>query len=602
MRRTKLLAIMLALLCIPAAFATDITKSNNVCLLILTNTGCESVVNEYADWKRTMGFQVEVVAENWNSCGEVRSRLDDIYREKDIDYLLIVGSKNIVPAYCSSIYLNTGAYNGRSDYESNIYTHYTDYNYSTIANCPERRVKCGRIAVANSTSARSVLQKIRDYEENLPAPATDSFYRTALHIAYYEDDLTDKSLDDLPGYEDYRFLHTTEEIIDTLSSDTANSITNFIKVYSTNTKANGIRHWNNTLYGQGGDVPSTLSFMGTTAYVISALNQGVLYTMYYDHGSETSWAHPFTTTNSINKLSNGNKLPVVFCCCCKNFLSLESLTFAEYFLEHPNGGAVGLIASSDIIMTGLMDVFIERAFNAIWPHDGFWPVLGTEIQNAINTDSLICRPAVYRLGDFVMSGLNDMDCCFRNAVLNTNGCQAYRQRTSNDFPAFVQHMKEIIHIVGDPSMEMYTGIPHEMSEPTVIYANDSIYVYANGGSATLTLFNKDTKDVISFVGEHAVFPCSEDSLCLSAHRHNSDVWSKDVEDMFIQNAQYFGTNSLSARYIIAGRYVTETKPVGNAVFNAGSETVLRANKISLAPGTTIKKGAKFSAISTNHRS
>ncbi len=597
-----LLAIMLSLLYVPTVSAIDIARSNNVTLLILTGKAYETVVDEYADWKRTMGFQVEVVADSWNGYAAVRSRLDEIYNEKDIDYLLIVGNTSVVPAYYSSIYLNTGAYNGESTYSSKTYKHYTDYNYSTIPGTSGQRVKCGRISVASPTSARTVLQKIKGYEENLPAPSADSFYRTAMHIAYYEDEATNNSSGDSLGYEDYRFLHTTEEIIDTLSADTTNTITDFIKVYTkSNTNAGGILHWNNTLYGQGENVPTTLTFTGTASDVISALNQGVLYTMYYDHGSYGGWAHPYITTSSLSNLHNGNKLPVVFCCCCNNFQSLGSGTFAEKFLECSDGGAVGLIAASDIILTALMDVFIERTFNAIWPHEGFWPILGTELQNAINTDALTCHPAVYRLGDFVTSGMNDMETCFYNTILDTNGEQSDIQRTPNDFPAFVQHMKEIIHIVGDPTLEMYTDVPHEIAEPTVVYANDSIYVYANGGGATLTLFNKDTKDVISFTGEIAVFPCSQDSLYLSAHRHNSNVWSTKVEDTYLQAIQYSGTNSFSARSVSIGSHVTDTKTRGTVIFNAGSENTLKANRIRLAPGTTIAKGAKFHATSINHR-
>ncbi len=602
MQKTKkLLAIVLLLQCVSIVSAVDTAKSDNANLLILTSPAYETVVNEYADWKRTIGFQVDVVAEFWNNYATVRSRLDDIYDEKDIDYLLIVGNTNVVPAYYSSIYLNTGAYNGESAYSSKIYSHYTDYNYSTVAGVSGRRVKCGRISAANPTSARAVLQKIKNYEENLPVAAEDSFYSTALHIAYYEDEATSHSDNDSLGYEDYRFLHTTEEIIDKLSADTENSITDFIKVYTkSSTNPNGILHWNNTLYGQGEDVPPTLTFTGTSSDIISALNQGVLYTMYYDHGSYGGWAHPYTTTSSISNLSNGNKLPIVFCCCCNNFQSLGSGSFAEKFLECSTGGAVGLIAASDIILTGLMDVFIERTFNAIWPHEGFWPILGIELQNAINIDSLMCSPAVYRLGDFVMNGLNDMERCFHNTVLNTNGGESDTPRTSSDFPAFVQHMKEIIHIVGDPTMEMYTDAPHEIAEPTVIYANDSIYVDVHGGCATLTLFNKDTKEVISITGEHAVFPCSQDSLYLSTHRHNSNIWSTKVKDIYLQNAIYTDTNSLSARSVNIGNRVTDIESRGNVIFSTGSETVLKANRIKLAPGTTINKGAKLYATSINH--
>ena len=570
-------------------------RRNDVNMLILTSPELMTIADGYADWKRTMGFHVDIIADNWSDAVMVKNALDDIYNVKDIDYLLIVGNSTLVPAYRSTIYLNSGAYNGRFTYRSKNYTHSTDYFYSICPNDTNKRVKCGRIAVADSSAAITVFNKIKTFEENLPAPPDSSFYNTALHMAYYEDDAgPEKSLDDAIYYEDYRFVLTTEEIIDTLTMDTVNAISNFIRVYTgAETASSGNAHWNNTLYAQGGDVPASLNFHGTKQDVVDAINQGVLYAMYYDHGNADCWASANITKDDINNLSNRCKLPIVFCCCCNNFCGLSDNTFAEKFLENPDGGAAGVVASSDYIMTGLMDVFIERAFNAMWPHEDFYPILGVELQNRVETDSMICRPAEDRLGDVVMRGLSDMESYFKNTVLNTNSPQSNTQRTPQDFLKFIQHMKEIMHVVGDPSMKLYTGVPHEIAEPIVTYGNDSIYISLSDGEAIVTLFNNDTKEVFSIIGNHAVFPSSQDVLTLSIHRKSSNVWTSQVEDLYLQDELFTDSNTFSARSIYMGRHVTDETPTGNVVFVEGSQTQLFTNKLVLAPGTIIEKGATF---------
>lgn len=591
----KPFAFILLLMSISTASATNVSRQNVENIVILTNRSFKPIAEEYANWKRTMGFQVEVAARNWENYAVVRLYLDSIYYEKEIDYLLILGNQQIVPANRTSRILNTGAYNGRYAYRTGNYSHFTDYYFTTIPGNANKRVKCGRIAVDNIVTAAKVLKKIRRYEEYLPTNPTDSYYNSALHIAYYEDDPVDKSVDDEINHEDYRFLFTTEEIIGHLSADHVSPISNFTKIYTRNNTSNvSDLHWNNTLYGQGGNVPSALGFveLGVSDTINTTINNGVLYTMYYDHGNESQWSHPLYYASQTSNLTNGSKLPVVFCCCCKNFLGLANNTFAEKFIENENGGAVGLVAASDVILTGLMDVFIERAFNAVWPHEGFFPVLGEELQQRVDTDSMICRTPVNRLGDIVMTGLNDMESYFKNTVLDSYSHQNDTvSRQLDDFPLFIQHMKEIMHIIGDPSMEMYTDNPHFIANPTITYVNGNICVSLHDGEATITLYNKDTNDVVSFIGNYAIFPHQAGNLILSIHRPNSNVKIMRVGDVFIQNEVIDGNCNVSARNVVVGNQVTTAKPYGNVVFQKGSDTNISAINIKVSSSTSIKKGA-----------
>src|SRR4029077_103572 len=81
------------------------------------------------------------------------------------------------------------------------------------------------------------------------------------------------------------------------------------------------------------------------------LSEGAALVSYAGHGSVASWRLDLLTTDDVPRLTNGSKLPIVIALACLNgmFDSLfpeESL--AEALVRAPNGGAVGVWASSGI--------------------------------------------------------------------------------------------------------------------------------------------------------------------------------------------------------------------------------------------------------------
>jgi len=85
--------------------------------------------------------------------------------------------------------------------------------------------------------------------------------------------------------------------------------------------------------------------------VKAGLSQGAALVSYAGHGSVASWELDLLTTDDVPGLTNGGKLPIVVALNCLNgfFQSLfpeESL--AEALVRAPNGGAVGVWASSGL--------------------------------------------------------------------------------------------------------------------------------------------------------------------------------------------------------------------------------------------------------------
>jgi hypothetical protein len=80
----------------------------------------------------------------------------------------------------------------------------------------------------------------------------------------------------------------------------------------------------------------------------------------------------------------------------------------------------------------------------------------------------------------------------------------------------------------------------------------------------------------------------ECSICITKQNYIPRIYNVTC----IQNQALSGTNEYEADFIRIGNSVTTVKDKGNVIFSDGS-TEIKANNVILAPGTQIKKGAKF---------
>ncbi len=87
--------------------------------------------------------------------------------------------------------------------------------------------------------------------------------------------------------------------------------------------------------------------------IVNAFNRGSVVTNYVGHGSMEIWSHSIFTSSIASTLTNGPRLPFVVAMDCFNGYFHDGFTdsLAEALLRNPNGGAIGVWASSGLITT-----------------------------------------------------------------------------------------------------------------------------------------------------------------------------------------------------------------------------------------------------------
>ncbi|MBE9492102.1 MAG: T9SS type A sorting domain-containing protein, partial [Bacteroidetes bacterium] len=378
----------------------------------------------------------------------------------------------------------------------------------------------GRISVSSFTEAQVIVDKIINYEKT---PTTNSdFYQNALNCAQYQDAPTTPPVYD--GYAARRFCHTSEDIRDYLQDDQGYTSE---RVYYTSTTWDVTDlHYNNGYYSTGGLLPAELrnvsfDWNGGASDITSAIDAGKFMVFHRDHGyiGGSGWAHPYYTTTSMNSLSNGNMLPVVFSMNCHTGEFQLSNCFAEKFLRMSNKGAVGVVAAAYYSYSGYNDALSLGMIDAIWSDPGLYGVYGSG--GTGNTYTIGAGNDLYTMGDVVNQGLI--------AMVHNWGNNTY------------QH--ELFHWFGDPAMKIWTSNPnitpitatHPSSLPngatsisitgcnvadalaTMVY--DDVLVgetQLSGGAGTIT-FDPLTNPAIDAI------------LTISKHNHKPYIASIDIQ-------------------------------------------------------------------------
>ncbi len=424
--------------------------------LIVTIDAYKSAADSIARWKRQMGYRTEIISQPSWTVQQVISEVHGRYHSyiPRPEFLLILGDHNHVPGQLIPA--------DNTNFPTDLYyvcmDGSTDY-YPDMAK--------GRISVANASNAMSVVQKIINYERN---PVADSaFYNNALNCAFFQDD-------DTSGYATRRFVHTSEDVRDYMISKGYN----IDRVYYTYSYINPT-NYNNTIYSNGEPLPPDLlranGFLwnGNQNMIAQAINNGRFYVLHRDHGATYGWGDPAFTTTSLNLLSNGTKLPVVFSINCQtgNFITNEC--FAEKFLRLSNGGAVGVFAASYISYSGPNDALTVGAFDAIWNDPGLVPLFGT---GGITNPTITAHPPILAMGNVLNHAMLRM-------VQTWNGSTSVNTR-----------QYRMIHYFGDPAMRMFTQNPIAITASipdTVVAGTTHLQIIGcNAQDAVATILYRDT--------------------------------------------------------------------------------------------------------------
>lgn len=462
--------------------------------LIISVDKYAEAVDRFAAWKELLGFRVhKVLKGSWNS-DDVKAEVKKAYAENPaLYYMLIVGDHDDVPGQYMEHHADDGDFS----------VHYTDLYYGCMDGEGDETpdIYRGRLSVSSPEEAATVVDKIIGYEKTPPTDA--GFYERGVNCADYLDN--DNGVAD--NYEDRRYVQTAEEIRAYMLGQGKD----VERVYSTNYEITP-KYWNRNYFSFGEPIPEDMlkpafAWDGNEGDIRRAINSGVFYVLHRDHGLVDCWENPYFSVKHVDMLQNGDLLPVVFCVNCDNG-AFQADCLAERFLRKQGGGAVAVIAASDISYSGYNDALACGLFDAIWPEPGLRPKFP-----GVNSLGGETPAPTYELGQILDQA--------QVRVSETFGSPDPSVSSNEKNDSFCRIVtKEIYHCFGDPSLQIRTEMPAPFSGVSVTRGNGCVTVGNGGETARITFVNRRTGEVVSHIAPSAVYTTAdfEDvDVCVSGH-------------------------------------------------------------------------------------
>jgi len=477
--------------------------------IIITHSQYLTQANLLADWKRQLGYSVEVVSQASWTASQVKTEVHNRYSAwtPKPDYVVIIGDHTGSYAVPGEIHQDP---NYNEDFATDLYVVCMDGGSDHIPDMAR-----GRISVSSSSEATVVINKIINYEKT---PTTNAgYYTDILNCAQYQD-VEDTEPED--GYSARRFCHTSEEIRDYLQN---NYSYNSTRVYNTETSWDVTDlHYDNGYYSDGQLLPAELrnvsfNWSGSSSDITSAVNTGKFLVFHRDHGytGGSGWHLPNYTTSTMTSLTNGDMLPVVFSMNCHTGEFQLDNCFAEKFVRMNNKGAVGVVAAAYYSYSGYNDALSEGMIDAIWSDPGLHPDFGSAGNGGSYTNGV--GNDIYTMGDVVNQGLHAM-------------VQNYYDNT---------YTHELFHYFGDPAMKIWTTNPNNNAitathDATVDVANTSFSISGSTAGATATFVYENeliSETVFDGSGNGTLsYSISESggTVILTISKHNCKPYTADL--------------------------------------------------------------------------
>ena len=194
----------------------------------------------------------------------------------------------------------------------------------------------------------------------------------------------------------------------------------------------------NYLYGSGTPITSDMS--SASAAIIEDVSAGVGFANYTAHCGSSGWSDPSFSTSDISGLQNNDQYGFMVGNCCQSNKFDVPVCFGEGLLRANNKGAVGYIGGSN---------------NTYWNEDFWW---------AVGNGSISANPTYAGTGlalfDCIMheNGEQQADWFITAGQMIHSGNLAVTQAGGSE-----QYYWEIYHLMGDPSLMPYIGVPTILS-------------------------------------------------------------------------------------------------------------------------------------------
>jgi len=410
-------------------------EENRADLLIVVYDDFYEEILPLAEWRHQTGLETKVV--KWSSIGttseDLRSYMQNAYEDWELppSFLLIVGDADHIPV--NYLYEHPYPYGGQGYTGTDLwYVAFPSDDY-----LPD--IHEGRISVDDENELTIVVSKILEYSKN----------------PYMDDNWFDNVLLAAKEESGRFFVWTSETIYDYLDPLGYNCIRQY----------------------QGGTPP------GSTEGVIDAINNGVIIANHRDHGSSlndpdmssTGWSAPhFTTDHIIDDLDNGKMYPIMFSLNCESgWFDGETDTNTEHNYESigevglraEDKGFVSVIAATRVSYSGYNDELCRGFYDGMFPDfDPNYP--NGESYTPYNT-SVFMMAQIMNYGKFWMY----------DKYIIPGGCDPYPW-TPDETASRVEF--EMFHVHGDPTMEVWTTFPKNLTvdHPIMVnYGENIIEVY-----------------------------------------------------------------------------------------------------------------------------
>lgn len=444
--------------------------------LILTHPDFRDAADALAAWKNEKGILTNVFNAGAGVVGratkeEIRAFLDFRYETSVVrpSYVLLLGDAEFIEPW---YFVEQGGEPGD--------TIGSDWGYARKKPTNEivfftPQFALGRIPVDTPDEAMTVVNKIVDYEQN--PPEDEDFYNDVSLAGQFQCCRTDVEAD---GTDQRTYIEVSEIVRHHLVTHGYN-----VQRIYTRTIDNGAPFADPPIPAYEGDptprfiytgqaLPADIgpdsgfSYFANTSKITSAFNSGRFLMLHRDHGSSTGWINPEFSTNDMGALFNGARLPVVYSINCTTGIfdnetsdqfDDSSVYFSEKLLRKSNGGAVGVIGDTRASPSWANSALTRGLFDATWP--GLVPGFGPD-------------KSFRRLGD----------------ILNHAKLYLWTQvgATGISVETVINEMY-LWHVLGDPTMEIWTSDPHDTDLPLAFGAEQGeeniIVDYALDG-ATIT--------------------------------------------------------------------------------------------------------------------
>lgn len=383
--------------------------------LIITTDAQKQYVNDFIQWKRMQGYNVVLQSRAAWTYNSVKRVVDDAFSTyNDLYHLLIIGDHKSIPGKYSESQVKV---------DSTYY--YTDYYFSFYGESQNKisDISVGRIPTSEPQEISNILSKIIAYEKN---PSTAG---NAVCTAEFEDRNGD-------GYEDKRFVLTSEEIVNYINQNTDFSA---YRQFGSRSYASPL-YWNKGDFSNGDSIPTYLqrpdfNWDASTVSLLNAMNRGCAILTYRGHGLADRWSWPLLKSSDLMSLSN-RILPLVLSVCCHSGRYQIKNSFCRNLLALKNSGCSAVIGAAAASQSGYNDAFLEGMIDAIWPSPGLVPQFGSMSSGNI----IPVHQGLKEIGEIMTQGLIRMG--------ETYGVNDESLKT---------YTSEIYHLFGDPSMIFHTS-------------------------------------------------------------------------------------------------------------------------------------------------